>query len=100
MYVMSQTPEKGQAPSLPHGLSILNRYTEMTTESKCVAIVIKTQTAVLIIIGKGVKVTQVIAVNRVPPIGVMPGTLKKLDEMQGIQQTKISTEQRKEMLLQ
>ena len=30
----------------------------------------------------------------------MPGTLEKLGEMQGIRQTKMSIEQRKEMLLQ
>ena len=30
----------------------------------------------------------------------MPRTLEKLDEMQGIQQTKMSIEQRTEMLLQ
>ena len=30
----------------------------------------------------------------------MPGTLEKLDEMQGIQQTQMTIERRKEMLLQ
>ena len=38
--------------------------------------------------------------NRVPPVEVMPGTLEKLEEIQGIQQTLMTTEQRKEMLLQ
>ena len=41
-----------------------------------------------------------VAVNRVPPIEVTPGTLEKLDEMQGIQHAGMSVEHRKEMLLQ
>ena len=45
---------------------------------------VKNQTAALIIIGKGIKVAQIVAMNRVPPLEVMPGTLEKLDEMQGI----------------
>ena len=58
MYVMTQAPGKGEEPCFPHDLSMVNTYTEMTTGSRCVAIVIKNQTAVPIIIGKGVKVTQ------------------------------------------
>ena len=75
---------------------MVNTYTEMTTGSRHVAIT----TAAQIIISKGVKVAWVVAVNRVPPVEVMPGTLEKLDEMQGIQWTKMSSEWRKEMLLQ
>ena len=67
----------------------------MATGSRHVAILIKNQTAVLIIIGKGVKVTQVVTVNKVPPVEVMPGTLEKLDEMQGIWWTRMSIEHRK-----
>ena len=69
---------------MPQLLSVANTYTEMTTGSKCVTIVIKNQTAALIIIGKGVKVIQVIAANRAPPVEVLPGTLEKLDERQGV----------------
>ena len=50
-----------------------NTYTEMTTRSKNVAIVVKNQTAVPIIISKGVKVAWVVAVNRIPPVEVKPG---------------------------
>ena len=53
-----------------------------------------------LIIGNGIKVTWVVAVNRVPPVEVMSGTLEKLDEMLGIWWTKMSIEWRKEMLLQ
>ena len=100
MYIMTQDPEKGEEPCLPHSLSVANTYTEMATGSWHVAIVIKNQRAVLIIISKGVKVAQMVAANRVPPVEVMPGTLEKLDEMQGVQWSKMSFEHRKETLLQ
>ena len=64
-----------------HGLSVANTYTEMTTGSRHVAIVIKNQTSVLIIIGKSIKVTWVVAANGIPPVEDMPGTLEKLDKM-------------------
>ena len=66
VYVMTQVPEKGKEPCLLHGLSMVNTHTEMTTRSGHVAVVIKNQTAALITIGKGVKVTWVVAANRVP----------------------------------
>ena len=78
---------------------MVNVYTEMTTGSRHVTVVIKNQTAVPIIISKGIKVTWVVAANRVPPMEVMPETLEKLDEMQGIQQTRMSIEHRKEIFL-
>ena len=81
---MTQAPEKGEELCLPHGLRVANTYTKMTTGSKHVTVVIRTQIATLIIINKGVKVTQVVAANRVPPVEVIPGTLETLDEMQGI----------------
>ena len=98
MYVMTQAPEKVEEPWLPYGLCMANTYTEMTTGSKCVAIVIKNQIPMQITIGKGVKITWVVAANRVPPVEVVPGILEKLDEIQRIQWTQMITEQRKEML--
>ena len=84
MYIMTQALEKEEEPFLLHGLSMVNTHTKMTTGSRCVAIVIKNQTAVLIFISKGIKVAQVVAANSVPPVEVMPRTLEKLDKMQGI----------------
>ena len=80
--MMTQAPEKGEKPCLPPSLYMANTYTEMTTGSKCVAVVINNQMDVLITIGKGIKITWVVATNRVPPVEVMPGTLEKLDEIQ------------------
>ena len=100
MHMMTQALEGGGGPCLPHGLSIMNTYTEMTTGSKWVAVMVKNLTATLITIAKGVKVTQVVATNAVPYMEVVPGTLEKLDEIQGIQQTRMSVEQRRETLFQ
>ena len=49
-----------------------------------------------ITIAKGVKVTQVVTANAVLKVEVATRTLEKLDEVQGIQQTKMSVERRRE----
>ena len=76
----------------------MNIYTEMTTGSKWVAVVVKNLTTALITICKGVKVAQVVAANVVAQVEVALGTLEKLDEVQSIQQTRMPVEQRKEVL--
>ena len=100
MYVMTQAPKKGEEPWLPHGLYMANTYTEMTTGSKHVAIVIKNQMDALITIGKGIKITQGVAANSATPVEVIHGTLEKVDEIQGIGQTQMMIEWQKETLLQ
>ena len=77
-----------------------NTYTKLAIGSRHVTIGIKNQTAVPIIIGKGIKVTWLVAANRIPAVELMPGTLEKIDEMQGVWWTKMSIECRKEMPLQ
>ena len=84
MYVMTQALEEGNSSHLPQGLSILNTYTKMTTGNKQVAVVVK------ITIAKRVKIAQVVAAKAMPQVGVVPGMLEKLDEMQGIQRSKMS----------
>ena len=54
--------------------------------------------AIQITIAKGIKVTQVVAVNVMPPVEVMPRTLEELDEVQGIQQIEMLVERRREVL--
>ena len=76
----------------------MNTYTEVTYGSNQVAVVVKNLTAIPITITKGIKVTQVVAVNAVPQLEVGPGTLEKLDVVQDIQQTKMSVEQRRKVL--
>ena len=83
LYIMRQALDKGEQPCLPHCLSVANTYTEMTTGSRCAAVMVQNQTAAPIIISKGINVPWVVAANRAPPVEVMPGTLQKLDEMQG-----------------
>ena len=53
-----------------------------------------------ITISKGVKVTQLVATNVMPPAELVPRTLELLDKVQGIQQAKMSVERWKEVLLQ
>ena len=92
MHVMTQTLKGGDGPCLPHSLSVVNTYIEVTTGSRWVVVMVKNLMAILITSAKGIKVTQVVAANAVPKVEVAPKTLEKLDEMQCIQQTRISAE--------
>ena len=100
MHVMMQTLEGVDGPCLPNSLNVMNICTEMTTRSKRVVVVVKNLTAAPIIIAKGIKVAEVVAGNVVPQMEVVLGTLEKLDEIQDIWQTRMSGEQRREMLFQ
>ena len=84
MQMMTQTLEEGCGSHLPHGLSIMNTYTEMATGSNQVAVVVKNLTNTPITIAKGVKIAQLIAANAIPQVGVSAEMLEKLYEMQGI----------------
>ena len=53
-----------------------------------------------ITITKGVKITQVVAANAVSPVEVTPNTVEKWNEIQGIQETKMMVDQRKNLLFQ
>ena len=98
MYVMTQSLKGGDGPHLPHGLSVVNMYTKVISGNKQVVVVMKNLTAVPITISKGINVPQVIAVNAVLPVEVVPITLEELDEVQGIQWTKMLVERRREVL--
>ena len=100
MHVMMQTLNGGERSHLPHSLRDVNTYTEVTTGSKRVAVIVKNLMAIQITLHKGINVTQVVAPNAVPQVEVAPRTLEKLDEMQGIQQTRMSVEWRRDMLFQ
>ena len=72
MHVMTQSLKEGDGPHLPHGLSFVNSYTEVTTGSKQVSVVVKNLMAIPITITKGIKVTQAVAANAVPQVEVAP----------------------------
>ena len=74
MHVMTQSLKGGDGPHLPHSLSVVNMYTGMISGSNHVVVVVKNLMAMLITIAKGGKVTQVVAVNAVPPVEVAPRT--------------------------
>ena len=56
--------------------------------------------AIAFTITKGIKVTQAVAANAVPQVEVVPRIFEELDEVQGIQQTKLLVERRREVLFQ
>ena len=58
-------------------------------------IVVKNLMAAPITTAKGIIVTHAVVVNVVPPVEVTLRTQEKLDEIQGIQQTTLTVEQRK-----
>ena len=62
--------------------------------------VVKNLMAILITTTNGVKVAREVAANVVPPVELVPRALEGLDEVQGIQQTKMSVEKRREVFLQ
>ena len=64
--VMTPIMKGGDGPYLPHSLSVVNMYTKVISGSKQVVVVVKNLMAIPITIAKGVKVTQVVAVNTVP----------------------------------
>ena len=66
MHVMTQSLKGGDGPHLPHGLSVVNMYTEVISGSKWAVAVVGNLTAAQITITKGVKVTQMVAANVVP----------------------------------
>ena len=61
---------------------------------------VKNLTTAQVTITRGVKIAWVVAANAIPQVEASPETLEKLDELQGIQRSKMSDEQRKEALFQ
>ena len=84
-----------------NGLCMANTYTEMTTQSKSVAIVIKNQTAAPITIDKGINITQVVATNRVPPVDSYAWKIGEAGQNAGnSDRPRWLLNERKEMILQ
>ena len=100
MHVMAWTLKGGDGPHLPIGLSVVNTYAKVTTGSKQVAVVVKNLMAIPITIAKGIKFTQVVTANVVPPVKLTPRTLERLDKIQDIQLMWILVDSRKETLFQ
>ena len=67
---------------------------------KQVAVIEKNLMAILITVTKGINVTHVVGANGVPQMEVVSGTLETLDEIQGIQQTRMLVEWRRNVLFQ
>ena len=83
---------------LPQGLMIQNAYTEMCNGSKNVAIIVRNSMMYPQTLKKKIAVVRVMATNWVPEPQVQPGMIDTLDEANGIQTQKLTTEQRQEKL--
>ena len=83
--------------SLPQGLMIQNAYTEMCNGSKSVTVMIRNGTAYPQTLKK-IPVARVVTANHVSEVQMWPGMMDALDEVQGIQTPKMTTEQRQEKL--
>ena len=83
---------------LPPGLMIQNVYTEMHNGSKNVAIVVRNSMTYPHTLKKKIPVTRMVAANQVPESQVWLGMIDVLDEAQGTQTPKLTTEQRQENL--
>ena len=72
MHVMTLSLKGGDGPHLPHGLSVVNTYTEVTSASKHVVVLVKNLMATPVTIIKGIKVTQIVDANAVSHVEVLP----------------------------
>ena len=81
--------------SLPQTLMVQNPYTEMHNGSKNVTIIVRNSMVYPQTLKK-IPVARVVTANWVPEPRMWPGMLDMLDEAQGIQTQRLSTEQRQE----
>ena len=79
---------------------IQNAYTEMHNGSKNVAVMVRNSMAYPQTVKKKIPVARVVVANQVPEPQVWPGMIDTLDEAQGIQTQKLTTEQRQEKLFE
>ena len=86
--------------SLPQGLMIQNSYTKMHNGSKSVAIMVRNGMAYPQTLKNKIPVARVVAANHMPEVQMWPGIMDPLDEVQGIQTLKMTTEQRQEKLFE
>ena len=96
--VMAHALHADKGP-LPQSLMIKNAYTEMHKGSKNVFVMVRNSTVYPQTLKKKIPVGRVVAANLVPEPQVWPGMIDALDEAQGIQTQKLTTEQRQEKLL-
>ena len=86
--------------SLPQGLTIQNAYTKMCNGSKNVTVVVRNSMAYPQTLKKKIPVARVAVANWVPEPQMQSGMIDALDEAQGIQTQKLTTEQRQEKLFE
>ena len=95
--VMTHALHDDEGP-LPQGLMIQNAYTKKHNGSKDIAIVVRNSTVYPQTLKKKIPVARLVAANWVLEPQMQPGTIDMLDEAQGIQNQKLTVEQRHEKL--
>ena len=86
--------------SLLQGLTIQNAYTKIHSGSKSVTIMVRNGMAYPKTLKKKIPTARVVAVNHMSETQMQPGMMDALDEVQGIQAPKMTTEQRQEKLFE
>ena len=74
-------------------------YTDLKRGSKCIPVVLRNMTGSDIILNKGDKVMWVQTANKMPKTNLHPGTLKALDEEQGITRKPLTRVERQAKVL-
>ena len=100
--VMTQVPYTDDKADLLNGLYVMRTYTELKNGSRSVSIFLRNLTARPIHLARGRVIGQVAAANAVPEAQCSPDLLKKLGdegEDKPPEMTKLSTQQRQELLL-
>ena len=97
--VMTQALHAEEGP-LPQGLTIQNIYTEMHYGSKNVTVMVGNSMAYPQTLKKKIPVARVVAANQVLEPQMWPEMMESLDEAQGIQMQKLTSEQRQEKLFE
>ena len=79
---------------------IQNAYTEMCNGSKSVIAMVRNGMAYPQTMKMKIPIARVVAANHMQEVQMWPGTMDTLDEVQGIQTSKMTTEQRQEKLFE
>ena len=86
--------------SLPQGLMVQNAYTKVHNGSKNVTIIVRNSTVYPQTLKKKILVVKVVVANWVLEPQMWPGIIDALDNAQGIQTQRLTTEQRPEKLFE
>ena len=102
LHVMTQATYLEDWVNLLNGVYVVKTYTELRDGSRNVSVVLRHLMGKLVHLPAGRPVGQVVAVNAIPDATPSPDFLKKLDEMEPVQDPlkKLTIEERQKLLLE